>query len=160
MQQQLLCLCCDMLASGISATYMVSIRLQQHIASSYSDLSSLQKYGSKEGPLAALRRLLDSTALLPEKASSSHALLHKSGDGGRSTGEAKVSRKRTLVGSLAVPVVVEIATLLKEPDVGDKRMILELLLVVYYKVRCPPGLPSLLREMKLTRSMIVHRSNC
>jgi hypothetical protein len=109
-------------------------RLQQHIAVTCVRIFASTDCRDAVQLFAALRRLLDSPALLPEKATSTHALLHAS-SGTEASMSEKQPKKQSLIGSLVVPVVMELIALLKDDDVRHKRSILDLLLVLYYKVR-------------------------
>lgn len=125
-----------MLAHGNSIPYILSQRLQQHIAAACAlPWPTAEPYGTiLSVVLPSLRRLLDSTAILPEKATSNHVLASiGTGEQAPDATAVKVKRRK-LVGSLVVPLVVSFASLLDMEGSKGKTVILDLLLVMYYKV--------------------------
>lgn len=108
----------DMLASGIDIPYAASQRLQQHVAA----LCELPWQQPDEGMvdivLPALRDLLDSPAQITTSSS-------------MDTGSRK---KMVLVGSLVLPAVIDFGSVLADQSVLAQRCLLDILLIVFYKV--------------------------
>lgn len=114
----LLSLGLNMLSAGVACDWMSLQRFQQHLAAACALPWPADSETITGIILPALKQNLDATARIPINANQTTAR----------------QPKTILIGSLFVPVVTEFATELKKYDFLTQRYILDILLVVFFKV--------------------------
>lgn len=121
-----------MLAAGLPMHPNALHRFQQHVASGCALPWLHPQEGLVRIVLPSLRRLLDSSAILKQEQPISNAIASAADVLTKS--DVKTPGKATLIGSIIVPAVIDFTSVLGDWDHLARKTVLDILLVVFYKV--------------------------